>query len=211
MKILADKICKRIDGNVILDNVDMEFTDGNIYGFIGRNGSGKTMMMKVICGFVKPTSGNLTIDNLNVFSKGYFNNNIRALIEKPKFIDNLSGFENLKLLASMSGNVSDEVLNYWFSRLNLDLERDKLYCKYSLGMKQKLGIIQALMDDAKIILLDEPFSGIDDASVCVIRDILLEEKKKGKIIVVSTHIREDVDLLCDFVYYFDNGRVSLLD
>lgn len=210
MKILADKICKRIDGNVILDNVDMEFTDGNIYGFIGRNGSGKTMMMKVICGFVKPTSGNLTIDNVDVFSKGYFNNNIRALIEKPKFIGNLSGFENLKLLASMSGNVSDEVLNYWFSRLNLDTERDKLYCKYSLGMKQKLGIIQALMDDAKIILLDEPFSGIDDASVCVIRDILLEEKKKGKIIVVSTHIREDVDLLCDFVYYFDNGRVSLL-
>ncbi len=211
MKILVDKICKRIDGNVILDNVDMEFTDGNIYGFIGRNGSGKTMMMKIICGFVKPTSGNLTIDNMDVFSKGYFNNNIRALIEKPKFIGNLSGFENLKLLASMGGNVSDEVLNYWFSRLNLDTERDKLYCKYSLGMKQKLGIIQALMDDAKIILLDEPFSGIDDASVCVIRDILLEEKKKGKIIVVSTHIREDVDLLCDFVYYFDNGRVSLLD
>lgn len=211
MKILADKICKRIDGNVILDNVDMEFTDGNIYGFIGRNGSGKTMMMKIMCGFVKPTSGNLTIDNMDVFSKGYFNNNIRALIEKPKFIGNLSGFENLKLLASMGGNVSDEVLNYWFSRLNLDTERDKLYCKYSLGMKQKLGIIQALMDDAKIILLDEPFSGIDDASVCVIRDILLEEKKKGKIIVVSTHIREDVDLLCDFVYYFDNGRVSLLD
>ncbi len=211
MKILADKICKRIDGNVILDNVDMEFTDGNIYGFIGRNGSGKTMMMKIMCGFVKPTSGNLTIDNMDVFSKGYFNNNIRALIEKPKFIGNLSGFENLKLLASMGGNVSDEVLNYWFSRLNLDTVRDKLYCKYSLGMKQKLGIIQALMDDAKIILLDEPFSGIDDASVCVIRDILLEEKKKGKIIVVSTHIREDVDLLCDFVYYFDNGRVSLLD
>lgn len=211
MKILVDKICKRIDGNVILDNVDMEFTDGNIYGFIGRNGSGKTMMMKIMCGFVKPTSGNLTIDNMDVFSKGYFNNNIRALIEKPKFIGNLSGFENLKLLASMGGNVSDEVLNYWFSRLNLDTERDKLYCKYSLGMKQKLGIIQALMDDAKIILLDEPFSGIDDASVCVIRDILLEEKKKGKIIVVSTHIREDVDLLCDFVYYFDNGRVSLLD
>lgn len=211
MKILVDKICKRIDGNVILDNVDMEFTDGNIYGFIGRNGSGKTMMMKIICGFVKPTSGNLTIDNMDVFSKGYFNNNIRALIEKPKFIGNLSGFENLKLLASMGGNVSDEVLNYWFSRLNLDTERDKLYCKYSLGMKQKLGIIQALMDDAKIILLDEPFSGIDDASVCVIRDILLEEKKKGRIIVVSTHIREDVDLLCDFVYYFDNGRVSLLD
>lgn len=211
MKILVDKICKRIDGNVILDNVDMEFTDGNIYGFIGRNGSGKTMMMKIICGFVKPTSGNLTIDNMDVFSKGYFNNNIRALIEKPKFIGNLSGFENLKLLASMGGNVSNEVLNYWFSRLNLDTERDKLYCKYSLGMKQKLGIIQALMDDAKIILLDEPFSGIDDASVCVIRDILLEEKKKGKIIVVSTHIREDVDLLCDFVYYFDNGRVSLLD
>lgn len=211
MKILVDKICKRIDGNVILNNVDMEFTDGNIYGFIGRNGSGKTMMMKIICGFVKPTSGNLTIDNMDVFSKGYFNNNIRALIEKPKFIGNLSGFENLKLLASMGGNVSDEVLNYWFSRLNLDTERDKLYCKYSLGMKQKLGIIQALMDDAKIILLDEPFSGIDDASVCVIRDILLEEKKKGKIIVVSTHIREDVDLLCDFVYYFDNGRVSLLD
>lgn len=211
MKILVDKICKRIDGNVILDNVDMEFTDGNIYGFIGRNGSGKTMMMKIMCGFVKPTSGNLTIDNMDVFSKGYFNNNIRASIEKPKFIGNLSGFENLKLLASMGGNVSDEVLNYWFSRLNLDTERDKLYCKYSLGMKQKLGIIQALMDDAKIILLDEPFSGIDDASVCVIRDILLEEKKKGKIIVVSTHIREDVDLLCDFVYYFDNGRVSLLD
>lgn len=211
MRVLVDSVCKIIDGNVILNNVDMEFTDGSIYGFVGRNGSGKSMMMKIICGFVKPTSGSLTIDDVDVFSRGYFNNNIRALIEKPKFIDNLSGFDNLKLLSSMNGNVNDDILNYWFSKLELDLVKDKLYCKYSLGMKQKLGIIQALIDDAKIILLDEPFSGVDDNSVHIIRDILLEEKKKGKIIVVSTHVREDVKLLCDFVYYFDNGNVSLCD
>ena len=210
MKIEICELSKVIDKNIILNNVNMNLESGNIYGFIGRNGSGKTMLLKMICGFVNPSSGNILIDGRSILSKDYFNNNIRALIEKPKFIDSLSGFDNLKLLAGINNKIDDETINHWLDKIGLLNEKNKLYSKYSLGMKQKLGIVQVLMEDPQIMILDEPLNGIDESSANIIRDILLKEKEKGKLIIISTHIKDDVEKLCNIIYKFDSGNVNLL-
>ena len=210
MKIEICKLSKIIDKNIILNDVNMNLESGNIYGFIGRNGSGKTMLLKMICGFVNPSSGNILIDDESIFQKNYFNNNIRALIEKPKFIDSLSGFDNLKLLANINNTIDDNTINYWLDKIGLLDEKNKLYGKYSLGMKQKLGIIQVLMEDPPIMIFDEPLNGIDEKSANIVRDILLKEKENGKLILISTHIKEDIETLCNVIYKFDNGNVQLL-
>ena len=210
MKIEICELSKVIDKNIILNDVNMNLESGNIYGFIGRNGSGKTMLLKMICGFVNPSSGNILIDGRSILSKDYFNNNIRALIEKPKFIDSLSGFDNLKLLAGINNKIDDETINHWLDKIGLLNEKNKLYSKYSLGMKQKLGIVQVLMEDPQIMILDEPLNGIDESSANIIRDILLKEKEKGKLIIISTHIKDDVEKLCNIIYKFDSGNVNLL-
>ena len=209
MKIEINNLSKKLDNNIILDNINMSLESGNIYGFIGRNGSGKTMLLKVICGFVKPTSGTILINDENALTNNYFNNEIRALIEKPNFINNLSGFDNLKLLASINNKIDDKTILTWLDKVGLLEEKDKLYSKYSLGMKQKLGIVQALMEDTKIILLDEPLNGIDENSVNIIRNILLEEKNKDKLIIIATHIKEDIEKLCNIIYHFDSGKVTI--
>lgn len=210
MKIEICELSKVIDNNIILNNVTMSLESGNIYGFIGKNGSGKTMLLKMICGFVIPTQGNILIDGKSILDKNYFNNKIRALIEKPKFLDGLSGFDNLKLLASINNEIDDNEINYWLDKLGLLKDKNKLYGKYSLGMKQKLGIIQVLMENPQIIILDEPLSGIDENGVNIIRDILLHEKEKGKLIIISTHIKDDIEKMCNIIYKFDNGTVNLL-
>ena len=210
MKIKICKLSKIIDKNIILNDVNMNLESGNIYGFIGRNGSGKTMLLKMICGFVNPSSGNILIDDESIFQKNYFNNNIRALIEKPKFIDSLSGFDNLKLLANINNTIDDNTINYWLDKIGLLDERNKLYSKYSLGMKQKLGIVQVLMENPPIMIFDEPLNGIDEKSANIVRDILLKEKENGKLILISTHIKEDIETLCNVIYKFDNGNVQLL-
>ena len=211
MKIEINNLSKTLDNNIILDNINMILESGNIYGFIGRNGSGKTMLLKVICGFVKPTSGTILINDENALANNYFNNEIRALIEKPNFINNLSGFDNLKLLASINNKIDDKIILTWLDKVGLLEEKDKLYSKYSLGMKQKLGIVQALMEDTKIILLDEPLNGIDENSVNIIRNILLEEKNKDKLIIIATHIKEDIEKLCNIIYHFDSGKVTIVN
>ena len=211
MKLEINNLSKTLDNNIILDNINMSLESGNIYGFIGRNGSGKTMLLKVICGFVKPTSGTILINDENALTNNYFNNEIRALIEKPNFINNLSGFDNLKLLASINNKIDDKIILTWLDKVGLLEEKDKLYSKYSLGMKQKLGIVQALMEDTKIILLDEPLNGIDENSVNIIRNILLEEKNKDKLIIIATHIKEDIEKLCNIIYHFDSGKVTIVN
>ena len=210
MKIEICKLSKIIDKNIILNDVNMNLESGNIYGFVGRNGSGKTMLLKMICGFVNPSSGNILIDDESIFQKNYFNNNIRALIEKPKFIDSLSGFDNLKLLANINNTIDDNTINYWLDKIGLLDEKNKLYGKYSLGMKQKLGIIQVLMENPPIMIFDEPLNGIDEKSANIVRDILLKEKENGKLILISTHIKGDIETLCNVIYKFDNGNVQLL-
>lgn len=207
MKIEIKKVSKKIKNNIILDNIDLKLETGKIYGFVGRNGSGKTMLFNIICGFVSPTDGDVIIDNINISKTNAFPSNIRALIETPKFISSLTGFKNLKLLASINNTISTTEIEKTMSDVGLLKEKDKIYSKYSLGMKQKLGIAQVLMEDPDIMIFDEPFNGLDDESTTKIRKILLNKKNEGKLILIATHIKEDLDNLCDKIYRLDSGKL----
>lgn len=205
--IKLENVCRKFGDQIVIDNVSLELKEKKIYGFIGRNGSGKSVLFKIICGFIVPDSGDVIINNKNIYKTDSFPENVAALIEKPKFIGNLSGLDNLKLLAGINNKISEKDICDLLKRLDLYDEKDKLYKKYSLGMKQKLGIIQVLMENPEIMIFDEPFNGLDDETTDVVRNLLLEEKRKGKIILISSHIKEDIEKLCDCVYRINNGKV----
>jgi ABC-2 type transport system ATP-binding protein len=205
--IKLDNITKKYDGNIVLDDISLKFEDGKIYGIVGRNGSGKSVLLNVICGFSKPDMGTVMCDDVNIYKESIFLPNARALINKPKFIDDLSGFKNLQLLAEINRTISEDTIDNTLKNVNLYSEKDKIYKKYSLGMKQKLGIAQVIMEDPKIMLLDEPFNGLDEKSIIQIRNLLIEEKKNGKLILIATHIKDDINILCDEVLYLDGGKI----
>ena len=189
MKIEVKNVSKSFKNENVLNDVNLEFRSGKIYGLVGYNGSGKSVLLKMICAFYKPTTGEILINNKNYNKLEDFPNEIRAFIEKPSFLPNLTGYENLKLLA------------------NLYKEKDKQFSKYSLGMKQKLAIASVLMENPEIMIFDEPFNGIDENSKSNLFEIL-KNLKKNKIIIVSSHIKEEIVSLCDIVYNFDSGKVK---
>lgn len=201
-------VYKKFGENVVLNNINVKFTKNNIYGLIGRNGSGKTMILNTICGFVKPTSGEVIINNVNIYKNNTFPKNTRALIEGPKFLNNLTGYENLELLASINNKVGKKEIEKVLKEVNLFEEKDKIYSKYSLGMKQKLGIAQVLMENPDILIFDEPFNGLDEQSATKIRKNLLKQKEMGKIIIIATHIKEDIEQLCNKIYKIDAGKLN---
>ena len=207
MKIEVKNINKNFKKNMILKNINMEFESGNIYGLNGRNGAGKSVFLKILCGLYKATSGKILYNGKIYNSDNLYQLNMRALIEKPNFFPELTGYENLVLLAKIQGKIGKKEIEESLKKVNLFEEKDKKYSEYSLGMKQKLGIAQVLMENPDIIILDETFNGIEENSVKKISNILKEEKEKGKLIIISTHIKEDLDNLSDFIYYFDVGEV----
>ena len=208
MKIELKEIKKEYKNNVVLENVNLELESGHIYGFVGRNGSGKTVLLKLISGFINPTSGNIYFDGKELNKDIKIPPNLRCLIENQSFIPTMSGYDNLKLLADITKKVGKNEIEETLKKVNLYDEKDKSYHKYSLGMKQKLGIAQVLMEDPDIIVLDEPFNGIEDESIEKIRNVLLEEKKKGKIILIASHIKEDMDILVDYIYEVKNRNIN---
>lgn len=208
MEILLKNVSKKFGDNEVLKNIDLKFVGGKIYGFIGRNGSGKSVLLKIICGFYNVTDGEVLLDNFNYLKNNSFPDNTRALIEKPNFLPDLTGFENLKLLASIQNKIDDKKIKDTLSKVNLSEESDKKYAKYSLGTKQKLGIAQVLMEDPNIIILDEPFNGVENETADNIRKILREERDKGKIIILASHIKEDIYGLADVVYEVDAGKIT---
>ena len=164
--------------------------------------------MKILCSLYTPTSGEVLYDGVNIVKEGLIPPSTRALIEKPAFLPDLSGFDNLKLLASIQNIIGDKEILDALDSVNLTKDKDKKYRYYSLGMKQKLGIAQALMEDPKVILLDEPFNGIEDSTADKLRSLLKKEVKKGKIIIIATHIKEDLVKLADEIYKFDEGNIK---
>lgn len=205
--ILVSKVCKKYNNNDILKNITYKFQEGNIYGITGRNGCGKSVLFKIICGFEKPDSGTVFVDEEDIYKLHTYPKNTSALIEQPKFLLDYSGYENLKILASINNIISDDEIIITLKKVGLYGEKDKKFKNYSVGMKEKLGIAQAIMENPKIIILDEPFSGLDDKSVLNLRKILKEEKKQGKIIIISSHIKEDIELLSDIILKIDNGSL----
>ncbi len=208
MKLEIKNLSKKFKDVYVLKDINLTFESGKIYGFTGRNGSGKSVLLKIICGFYTPTSGEVLLDNYNYILNNDFPKSTRCLIEKPNFLPDLTGYENLKLLASIENKIGDKEIMDTIEKLNLKEEINKKYSKYSLGTKQKLGIAQVLMEDPELIVLDEPLNGIENDTAKEVRKILNEEKKKDKIIIVASHIKEDIDTLADIVYNIDNGIVE---
>ena len=208
--IVIKNVSKSFDGVEVLHDVTLDLEEGHIYGFIGRNGSGKSVLFKIICGLYYPTTGSVIVDGIDIHKNDIFPNDMRVLIEKPNFLPNLTGLDNLKLLASIQNRITEEDIILILDKLNLKKDMNKLYHKYSLGMKQKLAVAQVLMENPKMMIFDEPFNGIEEKTVEVIKKILLEEKKSGKIILIASHIKEDIEELADAdtIYFVDNGSVN---
>lgn len=211
MKIEVKNLSKKFKNNYAVKDVSVTFKSGNIYGITGRNGSGKTVFLKMLCAFYFPTEGHILQDGYNYIKNNSFPKDTRALIDGPDFIPELSGFENLKFISSIQNKINDDVINKYLNLFNLSNFKNKKYSEYSMGMKQKLGIIQALMEDPKFIILDEPFNGVDEKSVSNIKNILLEEKEKNKIIIITSHIKEDIEQLANIKYHFDDGKLQKTD
>ena len=194
----------------ILKDVSVEFEKGLIHGLIGRNGSGKTMLMKCICGFVKPTAGTIAVDGKTVGRDVDFPRNMGIIIETPGFIPYYSGYRNLKLIAGLNNRIDSNAIKDTMRMVGLDPELKRHVRKYSLGMRQRLGLAQAVMEDPDILILDEPMNGLDKEGVGDMRKYLLELKEKGKTILVASHSAEDIDILCDTVAEMDKGSLKVL-
>lgn len=206
MKITINNLTKKFKDEIVLNNINMILESGNIYGIIGQNGSGKSVLLKIICAFYIPSQGEVLIDNINYCNGKNFPKNLRALIEKNAFLPDISGFNNLKLLAKIENKITDEEINESLKIVNLYEEKDKMFSKYSMGMKQKLGIASALMEDPEIIILDEPFNGIDEESKEKITNELIKIKN-NKIIIITSHIKAEITSLCDHVFEMKNGKI----
>lgn len=205
--IETKNLTKKIGNDIILNNVSTKFENMKIYGIVGRNGSGKTMFLKSLCGFLTPTSGTVIINKKDIYKDDSFANNIGLSFSNSNYIKELTGLENLELVASINKKISKKDIIEALKKVNLFSEKDKKYSKYSLGMRQKLDIAQAIMENPDILLLDEPFNGLDNESVLLIKKMLLEFKKNGKTIIIATHIKEDIENFCDEVIRFDAGSI----
>lgn len=192
----------------ILKHVTVEFEKGKIHGLIGRNGSGKTMLMKCICGFVKPTEGEIFINGKQVGKDCDFPDSVGIIIETPGFIHYYSGYKNLKLLADLRKKITGEQVKEAMERVGLDPELKRHVRKYSLGMRQRLGLAQAIMEDPELLILDEPMNGLDKEGVADMRRYLLDLKKQGKTILIASHSTEDIEVLCDTVWEMDKGVLA---
>ena len=211
MKFMVKDLCKFFKKVPVVFNVNAEFESGKIYGILGRNGSGKSVFLKLLCSFYIPDSGVITQDGHNYIKENSFPKDTRALIERANFASELTGFENLKMLAKIENKISDKDIEQALKDVNLFDEKDKKFGNYSLGMKQKLGIAQAIMEKPKCIILDEPFNGIEEESVKKIKKKILELKKNGALIIITSHIKDDIFELSDIIYQFDNGFLSLYE
>lgn len=197
---------KKFKENIALKNVNVEFEQGKIHGLIGRNGSGKTVLLKCICGFMELDDGDILINGASV--KPLSCQDIGIVIEEPGFINSLSGFKNLKILASVRRKVSDDAVKSAIDKVGLNPNSKKHVSKYSLGMRHRLGIAQAIMENPPLLVLDEPMNGLDKQGVAEIRQLLKSLNSKGTTILVTSHYAEDIEYLCDTVCEMDAGVLS---
>lgn len=194
-----------IGKTAILNDVTVSLEAGKIHGLIGRNGSGKTMLMKCICGFIRPTRGEVVVDGKRVGKDVDFPKNMGIIIETPGFIPYYSGYKNLKLLAGLRNKIGREEIIQAMERTGLDPKLKRHVKKYSLGMRQRLGLAQAIMEDPDILILDEPMNGLDKDGVEDMRRYLIDLREQGKTILIASHSSEDISVLCDSVYEMEKG------
>ena len=203
--IEVQNVVKRFRDQVVLKNVSISFEKGKIHGIVGRNGSGKTVLFKCICGLMHPEEGVILVNGKRVGRDVDMPEDIGAIIEAPGFLPNYSGYKNLRFLANIRRKIGKEEILNVLKTVGLDPESRKHVGKYSLGMRQRLGIAQAIREAPEILILDEPMNGLDNAGVQDIRALLLELKAQGKTILLASHNHEDIAALCDTVHEMDGG------
>ena len=208
MTVVLNHVSKKIRSNLVVDSVDLTLKSGVVYGLCGYNGCGKTMLMRLIAGLILPTEGEISFDGKRLEKDLDFPESMGILIENPAFVGGLSGFENLKLLASLQGKVTDEQIKNAITRVGLNANDKKKYRKYSLGMKQRLGIAAAIMESPSLIILDEPTNSLDADGVALTQKIITEEKQRGALIIMTCHDRSILEAVCDVIYTIEQGRIT---
>ena len=203
--VKVECVTKRFKETTALDQVTVCFERGKIHGLIGRNGSGKTVLLKCICGFMEPTEGDVYVDGERV--RASCPQDIGIILEEPGFVGSVSGFKNLKMLASIQKKVTDNRIREVMTQVELDPDMKKAVKHYSLGMRHRLGIAQAIMESPKLLLLDEPMNGLDRQGVLQMRELFRTLREEGATIIVASHYAEDIDALCDTVHEMDQGRI----
>lgn len=203
--VRVDRVTKKFGSEVVLKETTMAMSRGKVYGIVGNNGSGKTVLMKCICGFLPVTSGSICVGEKYIGRDTDFPESLGLIIETPGFLTEYTGKKNLEILADLNRKISAGEIRRVLQRVGLDPDLKKPVAKYSLGMRQRLGIAQAIMEDPDFLILDEPFNGLDKRGVADIRSILLDLKRRGKTILLASHNSGDINLLCDEVYEIDAG------
>lgn len=207
MRVKIKDVSKSIKGNLVLDSISIDMEAGKIYGLQGKNGSGKTMLMRAICGFIHPTTGEVEINGEILGKQISFPPSIGVLIEHPAFLANYTAFDNLKLLATIQGIISDSDIKEALQKVGLDPNDKRKYKKFSLGMKQRLGIACAIMEHPQIVVLDEPFNALDVSGIELIRNLILALKKEGTLIILACHDLEELKNLSDEIFVMNDGKV----
>lgn len=208
MRIELKHLTKRIRGITVLDDISYTFQGGCIYGLSGKNGCGKTMLMRSIAGLVYPSSGSVFIDGKELGRDISFPPSMGLLIENPAFLNDYTGLDNLKILAQVQGGPSEAQLLETLGRVGLDAGDKRRYYKYSLGMRQRLGIAAAIMGEPDVILLDEPINAIDADGVAAIRDVIRGLVHEERVIIIACHDKEEMEYMADQVIHMSEGRVE---
>ncbi len=201
-------VTKYFGSDQVLKEINLSLERGRVYGIVGNNGSGKTVLMKCICGFLTTTTGTIRVFGKQIGKDVDFPESLGVIIETPGFLTSLTGRRNLEILADMKKKISKADIRLIMEKVGLDPDLKKPVAKYSLGMRQRLGIAQAIMEDPELLILDEPFNGLDKNGVAEIRRILLELKAAGRTILLASHNEEDIRILCDEVYEMDGGALG---
>ena len=204
--IIVEHLYKSFGKEDVLIDVNLTIPPGKIVGVVGNNGCGKTVLMKCICGFMKAVRGTVLVGNMRVGRDCDFPDRIGIIIETPGFIPDMSGYRNLKTLAALKGLIGKKEIKDVLLRVGLAQNMHKSVTKYSLGMRQRLGIAQAIMEDPDVLILDEPFNGLDRSGVEEMRELFTALKQSGKAILLASHNREDIRMLCDEVYQMEVNK-----
>ena len=207
MQIEIQNLSKRIKGITVLDDINYTFRGGSVYGLSGKNGCGKTMLMRIIAGLIYSTSGSVVVNGQKLGKDISFPPSVGLLIENPAFLHDYTGFENLNILAKIQGNVTEQDIKDTLLKVGLQPDDRRKYYKYSLGMRQRLGIAAAIMGRPDVILLDEPINAIDEDGVNSIRDTIRELVDDNRVIIIACHDKEEMEYMADTIIYMSNGRI----
>lgn len=207
MTITLTNLTKELKGNLVARHVDLTLQSGTVYGLRGQNGSGKTMLMRLIAGLILPTEGTITIDGKQIGKDLDFPEQMGLLIENPSFLGSRTGLDNLKLLANLRGRVKEDAIRTALNRVGLNPDDRRKYRKYSLGMKQRLGIAAAIMEQPALIILDEPTNALDADGVELTKQIIAEERERGALVLMTCHDQDVLESICDEIYTVENGHI----